>query len=214
MTNFFESVKKNLKSFELCNPSLFVPLEATYNVHKFNTNYIFKAKSNSVLTYLFCRVSKRDRITLNSICKEIGGTLEDIEYLDVENSKNKILDFVVYGLLLLINLDLILSLLFYIANFRVFQRAQRIYELNIFSIIGACIGLLNFTILGFKIPFIELSPIIPITPNIGFFNSTLNVMLSLLFVVFIVSTTVVRFYFNTNSREQSADFKSLLELKI
>jgi hypothetical protein len=167
-----------------------------------------------VLTYLFCRVNKRDRITLNSICKEIEGTLEDIEYLDVENSKNIILDIAVYILLLIINLDLFLALIFYISNFKVFQRADRVNELNIFSILGACIGLLNFSVLGYKIPFIDLNPLIPIPPNIGFFHNTINVMLSLLFVVFVVSTTIVRFYFNSNSKEQSTDFKSLTELKI
>ncbi len=215
LTNFFESVKKNLKSFELCNPSLFVPIEDTYNVHKFNTNYIFKAKNNSVLTYLFCRVNKRDKITLSSICKEIGGNLEDIKHLDIEDSKNKVLDYAIYALLLVINMDILLAIMFYISNFKVFQRTERVRELNIFTFLASCLGLLNFSILGFKIPYIELTPIFPYPLNIGLFNNSIQVLISLIFVIFIVSTLIVRFYFNTNKIiEQSVDYRTLSDLKI
>lgn len=214
LNNFFNSVKKNLPSFELVNPALFLPIEDTYNVHRFNTNFIFKVKSHSVLTYFFCRVTNRDQIILNSISKENESSLETIKYLSPDESKSKLSQIIILTIITLLNLDLILMMITYIANYRVMERIGKLRKLNIITVIGSVIGLLNFSVLGFRIPNLYIPSPLPFAPNIGYFNNNLYIMISLFLGFFMITSMIIRFYFNSNKIEEKIDFKTLEELKI
>jgi hypothetical protein len=214
LNNFFFKIKKNLKTFELCQPNLFLPIEKTYNLHKFNTNFIFKVKNNSPLTYFICRINNKEKVTLNSVINEFDGSIETINYRDEVSTKKSIIQYIVLGLLFLINMDLLLAIAFYILNFKKFQTVDKVGTLNVYSILAACAGLLNFSILGVKNSFLNLNPLLSFPPNIGyFFKDYLTIGIGFV-VVCSISYIFVHLFFGLTKEVDETTFKSLNDLKI
>jgi hypothetical protein len=214
LNNFFFKIRKNLKTFELCQPSLFLPIEKTYNLHKFNTNFIFKVKNSSPLTYFICRINNKEKVTLNSVINEFDGSIETISYRDEVSTKKTVIQYIVLALLFAINMDLLLAIAFYIINFKKFQLVERVSELNIFAILAACAGLLNFSILGLKLQFINLPSILNFPPNIGyFFKDYISLGIAFL-IVCIISYIFINLFFGLTKETDNTSFKSLNDLKI
>jgi hypothetical protein len=214
LNNFFFKIRKNLKTFELCQPSLFIPIEKTYNLHKFNTNFIFKVKNSSPLTYFICRINNKEKVTLNSVINEFDGSIETINYRDEVSTKKTVIQYIVLALLFLINMDLLLAIAFYIINFKKFQLVDRVGELNIFAILAACAGLLNFSILGIKNNIINLPSILNFPPNIGyFFKDYISLGVAFL-IVCIISYIFINLFFGLAKETDNTSFKSLNDLKI
>ncbi len=214
LNNFFFKIKKNLKTFELCQPNLFLPIEKTYNLHKFNTNFIFKVKNNSPLTYFICRINNREKITLNSVINEFDGSIDTINYIDEVSTKKTVIQYIVLAILFAINMDLLLAVAFYIINFRKFQLVDKVGTLNVFSILAACAGLLNFSVLGIKNNFINLNPLLAFPPNVGYFFKD-YLPLGIAFVtVCIISYIFVNLFFGLTKNADDKSFVSLEELKI
>jgi hypothetical protein len=214
LNNFFSKIKENLTSFELCQPANFLPIEKTYNLHKFNSNYIFKVKNNSPLTYLICRVSNKDKVILNTIVNEFDGAVEAIKYKDVNDNKATI--FTVLGILFVmaINLDLSLAIAMYITTFKNFAQNDKVNLLNFISILAAAIGLLNLSILGIRFKFINFEPIIPNPPNIGYFTHNYYILGLLAIVVLIITKLIINKVYSINHTPTNHDYKKINELKI
>ena len=214
LNNFFFKIKKNLKTFELCQPNLFLPIEQTYNLHKFNTNFIFKVKNNSPLTYFICRINNKEKVTLNTVINEFDGSIETLKYRDEITTKKSIVQYIVLALLFLINMDLLLAITFYVLNFRKFQLQDKIRTLNIFCILAASIGLLNFSILGVKNTIINMTPLLKFPPNFGFVLNEYNHLAVAFVAVCIISYVFVEVFFGKPEDVDKSSFKSLNDLKI
>ncbi|MGL4759219.1 MAG: hypothetical protein ACRCXZ_07820 [Patescibacteria group bacterium] len=213
LNNFFLSVQKNLPSFEICNPALFLKVDEVFNAHKYNTNFIFKAKSNSVLTYFFCRVNTRDQIILNTICKENECTNEIIKHQNKENGDLNLLFFLGLIVTTILSMDLIVSIINLVLNYSRFKKKEKLIYLNAFTAVGSIFGLLNFSILGFKIPFFDSKPILNFPPNVAYFFNEKLTLIFVFFTILVFNYFIFSLIFRTFNKETKTDYKTLEQIK-
>jgi hypothetical protein len=214
LNNFLSKIQSNLKSLELCPPNNFVPIEETYNLHKYNSNFIFKISNNSSLAYFICRVSNREQVVLNSIAKEFDASSESIVGLSSPDAGSNFIKNTVLAFLFFFNLDLLLATAFYILNFKRFVDLEYLTKLNIFCFAAALIGLLNYSILGINFDFVNQIPFLPFAPNIGHFDKRLEVKALYALFVIIFSKLLVNFIFNKPKSINNSGYKNLTELKL
>lgn len=210
----FQKLKNNVKSLNLYSPKNFVDIEKTFNIHKFNCNNIFKIKNNSDLVYFVCSVNNKDQIILHSLVKEFDSSLEEIESKSKSKSINIYLKYLLGLFLFFINLDFILVLLFYIINYKKFENSNQEKILNLVSFLAGVIGILSLTLIGLKLPFANLNPIINFPINIFFYFDNIIIKLGLAILIIIISKTITDRLIFTNSSQNNQEYQNINQLKI
>jgi hypothetical protein len=209
LSSFLNKLKDKISTLEFCPPSEFIDIEKTYNLPKVNNNFIFKIKNTSPLTYFVCRVKNKDKVTLNTIINEYDGALENLN-IDKKSSISIFKENLILLFVFLMNLDVILAFVYYIFNFKAFFNTEKVNKLNIFCILASIIGLSNFSILGYKIPNLNINPILYFTPNIGNFSNISIIFIgTILIILFSKHLTNVALLKN----EENNKFKNINEFK-
>ena len=90
----------------------------------------------------------------------------------------------------MINLDLVLVLLFYVSNYKEFEKNNQEKILNIASFIAGVIGILSLTLIGFRLLFINLNPILNFPINVFSYTDNLIIRFILGFVIVILSKII------------------------
>lgn len=214
LNSFLSKIQSNLKSLELCPPHSFLPIEETYNLHKYNSNFVFKVNNSSSLAYFICRVSNREQVVLNSIAREFDANSETIGGLSSPELGSNLFRNLVLSLLFFINLDLLLAIVFYVLNFKRFSDLEMLTKLNIFCFAAALIGLLNYSILGINLDFVNQPPFLPFAPNIGYLSNKLEIKALYALAVVVFSKLMINLFFQKPKAVSTSGYKNLAEIKL
>jgi hypothetical protein len=214
LNSFLSKIQSNLKSLELCPPHSFLPIEETYNLHKYNSNFVFKVNNSSSLAYFICRVSNREQVVLNSIAKEFDANSETIGGLSSSELGSNLFKNIVLAFLFFINLDLLLAVAFYILNYKRFNELEILTKLNIFCFAAALIGLLNYSILGINFDFINQSSFLSFPPNVGYLTNKLEIKALYALLIISFSKLVLNFFFKKPLEVSTSGYKNLTDLKL
>jgi hypothetical protein len=166
ISSFVKKMKQNLKTASICEPGFFLPDKNLFNTHLFGCNYFFKLSNSSKLNYLVIEVSQKDQIILSSLVNQFKAGSELLHKTENNLKLGQIELGLITWILMLLHLDLVLGLIFYIVNFKKYEAVGRVKLLNITTLIACFVSLLNLNFFGFYLgEFLKTKEIVHIVPN-------------------------------------------------